>query len=120
MSARMPRQEQAHNMEPLEEYQYQNQQTVNEEFRQRVDAQVGRDNEYVSNNPTAFYMGDVEQVVDDIADGQYEAEYSIDEQNQQEYEADDQFLAEEDEWNGLEYAYVAEEDDDDDIGAQYV
>jgi hypothetical protein len=115
MSARMPRQEQAHNMEPLEEYQ--NQYQINEEFHQQEE--VGRDNEYVSNNPTTFYMGDVEQIVDDIAGEQYEAEYSVDEQDQQEYEADDQFLAEEDEWTSLEYAYVAEEDDKDDIGAQY-
>jgi hypothetical protein len=55
MSARMPRQEQAHNLEPLEEYQYQYQ----NQQRSSEAAQVGRDNECVSNNPTAFYMGDV-------------------------------------------------------------
>jgi hypothetical protein len=55
-----------------------------------------------------------------MADGQYEAEYFVDDQDQQEYEVDDQFLAEEDEWNGLEYAYVIKEDDNDEIGAQCV
>ena len=106
----MPGQEQAHLIEPNEEMPQQYEVT---QQQQQERAQVGRNSEFESDGGEAlFYMGDVEQVIDDIAGGEQQAGYEVTTDyvdDQQQYRVDDTFLAEEDEWSDFQYEQSDEE-----------